>query len=388
MMNPLPIVTTMLLAAQAPIEPVPDTTAPAPATGEQAPDLLTEPEAAPAPQLYTPLELDGTSTPAPAPPPPPPAPAPTSALPPPKAPRLLVMDIVDQGGAKEMIGAISEAVNAQAIGSHMGEVVTTAQLKVALDASALQAMAGCMSEICMADIAKTVEAERVLGGTVNRVGKDLLITLLLVDPKTGNRIDQKQRKVPMSQDMYFYATKQLTSLLLTGRAVDPLVPVAISASEEGATIVLDGREVGQAPATVKVDPGSHEIRVSKDGFVLWKTTAQVDDATPLSVHADLIATRFPIWPFALSSGVIAVGTAGVATYFALGSMNAYSGFLGDPADSYTGAAQPDSAFLSDKRQQTIERAVWADIFWGTTAVFGVVALGLGAWELASVALSE
>jgi hypothetical protein len=385
MMNTLPLLTTFLLASQVPAEPVPVNAEPASA---DAP-LLTEPEASPAPQLYTPLELDGSSpAPAPVAPPPPIKPEPAKAMPSPTKPRLLVMDIVAQSGGTDVVSAISEAVNAQAIASYAGEVVTTAQIKVALDASSLQAMAGCMSETCMADIAATVEAARVLGGSVNEVGDDLLITLILVDPSNGQRIDQRQRKVPKSADMYFYATKQLTSLLLTGRAVDPLVPVAITSSEAESKIVLDGKEVGTAPMTLKLDPGDHDVRIVKDGFVLWKTTAKVEDATPLSLHADLIATSFPLWPFALSSGVVSLAAAGGATYFALGSLNAYNGFLGDPSDSYTGAPTPDSASLADKRQATMERAIWADIFWGTSAVFGVVALGLGTWELAAAAFSE
>jgi hypothetical protein len=375
-----------LLTSQVPAEPA------APPASD-APGLLVDPEASPAPTLYKPLDLEG-AVPAPAVVPvAEPAPQPTAALPPKAKPRLLVMDIVDQGVGPEIAASISEATSAQAIASYAGEVVTTSQIKVALEATALQAMTGCMTEKCMADIAATVEADRVLGGSVNKVGDDYLITLILVDPATGDRIEQRQRKVPATKDMYFYATKQLASLILTGRAVDPLVPVAITANQEGAVIVLDGKVVGEAPQTLKLDPGDHEIRMTKDGFVSWRTTAKVEDATPLSVHADLIATRFPIWPFALTTGVVStIGFAG-ASYFWLGSQDAYDGsvtalFGGSAEDSYLGKAGADSAFLNDKKQLVRERALWGDILGVTAATFAAATLVLGTWELAAWAFAE
>jgi len=379
---------TALLAAQVPAQPVPVTVEPVSAT---EPGVLTDPAASPPPTLYKPLDLDG-SMPAPA-VAPAPAPKPASVLPPKAKPRLLVMDIVDQGVGADIASSISEATSAQAIASYAGEVVTTSQIKVALDAAALQAMTGCMTEKCMADIAETVEADRVLGGSVNKVGDDYLITLILVDPATGDRIEQRQRKVPATKDMYFYATKQLASLILTGRAVDPLVPVAITSNQEGAVIVLDGKVVGEAPQTLKLDPGDHEIRLTKDGFINWRTTAKVEDATPLAVHAQLIATRFPIWPFALTTGVVStIGFAG-AGYFWLGSQDAYDGsvtalFGGSADDSYLGKPGADSAFLNDKKQLVRERALWGDILGVTAATFAAATLVLGTWELAAWAFAE
>lgn len=380
---------TVFFAAQAPAEPIPEAES---SDATKAPDLLTEPEASPAPELYKPLDLTG------APPPMQPAKQPPKVetrLPPKEQPRLLVMDIVDQGAGPEITSSISEATGAQAIASYAGEVVTTSQIKVALDAAALQAMSGCMTEKCMADIAETVEADRVLGGSVNKVGDDFLITLMLVDPKTGDRIEQRQRKVPDDKDLYFYATKQLTSLLLTGRAVDPLVPVAITASQPGAVLMVDGKVVGEVPQTLRLDPGDHEIRVEKDGFVNWRTTAKVEDATPLSLHADLTATRFPIWPFALSTGVVSAIAYAGAGYFWLGAQDAYDGSVtglltGSNEDSYTGKppTQADSAFLAEKRQQVQTRALTGDIIGVVATTFLLATVVLSAWEVAAWALSE
>lgn len=378
--------------ADAPVS-APSTTEPSttePSTTEPvAPDLLLEPAASPAPKLYTPAELEApavtTTT-------PPAGPAPKAQPKPPGAPkpRLLVLDLVDQGAGQLVTGGLSQAMQGQSVQSYAGEVVTTAQLKVALDAAGLQALTGCMSETCMTDLAGTVEAERTLGGSVARAGDDFILTLLLVDTQTGARVKQEQRKVPSHEDLSYYAIKQLTSLILTGKSTDPLVPVAIGASEEGSVVIIDGKHVGTTPVTTQLDPGRHEIRVEKDGFVTWKTVADVQEATPLELHATLVDPGFPLWPFALSTGAISVASLAGGVWFGVSAQNAYDGSLplGDPAQSYLGHPSPDTAFLQDKKQTIRERAAWADALYVVAATFGVVTVGLFAWELGSAAMAS
>ncbi len=394
-----------LLSAQAPAEPpalvplpAPAETAPAPAgaattsavehEGAAAPELLTEPAVSPAPELFTPQEL---------------TPLPTSMAPaePEKGtnaqpnaaaakPRLLVLDLVDQGAGPLVVGGLSQAMQAQAVQSYPGDVVTTAQLRVALDAAGLQALSGCMSEACMTNLAGTVEAERALGGSLGKAGDDYVITLLLVDSKTGARVRQEQRKVPAHQDLSYYAVKELTALVLTGKSASPLVPVVISASEPGALVIVDGQQVGAAPVTTQLDPGRHEVRVEKDGFVTWKTVADVQEATPLELHAALTDPGFPLWPFAVSAGVVSLAAVAGGAWFGVAAQNSYDGSLplGKPADSYLGRPNPDTAFLLDKKQSVREQALWADVLYGTGAVLGVAALGLFTWELGAAAMSE
>lgn len=397
------LLTLTLLGTQAsagapPLEPLPasdasasEAPAAAPATTDaRAPSsdegkaLLLEAEEAPAPELTVPAPL-----------PPPaeatPSDAPPAAAPePPKKPRLLVLDLVDQGAGLVVTGGLGQAMQAQAVQSYPGDEITTAQLKVALDAAGLQALAGCMSEQCMTSLAGTVEAERALGGSVAKAGDDYVITLVLVDPSTGNRVAQEQRKVPTHEDLAYYAVKQLTSLVLTGKSAESLVPVAITASEPGAVVIVDGKHVGAAPVTTQLDPGRHEVRVEKDGFVTWKTTTEVQEATPVELHAELLSPGFPIWPFAVSAGVVSVAALAGGVWFGVSAQNAYDGSLplGDPADSYWGKPDASTAYLADKRLTVRERAVWADVLYGTAATFGAIAIGLFAWELGAAAMSE
>jgi hypothetical protein len=254
--------------------------------------------------------LTPTTTPAEAPP------AKASLLPPKTRPRLLVIDIADKGAGPEITAAVNQALQQQAILSHQGEAVTATQIKLLLDAQATQQLLGCDSEACMVGVGTLVEADLIMGGNVARVGDDVVITVLTVDPTDGRRVKQEQRKTPLNKDLYYYAARQLSSLVLTGKAADPRVPVIVQVMAGGAaaegTIIIDGKDVGLASSKqIELDPGAHEIMVKRPGFTTWRTLLDVVEGAPQQVTATLIAERIELWPVAIATGAAAVAT-GVA----------------------------------------------------------------------------
>jgi len=223
------------------------------------------------------------------------------------------MDLVDKGAGPEITGALGQAMQAQAVTSHLGETITTTQIQLLLDANSLQQLVGCDAEACMTQIGNAIEADVILGGNVAKVGEDVLVTMLTVDPKTGARIKQQQRKTPLNRDLYFYAAKQLTSLLLTGKAADPRVPVIVNVVDKGSpiegTIIVDGKDYGLGSAKqVELDPGSHELIIRRSGFADWRTLLDVQEGTPLQVTATLVSERVYLWPVAVATGVAAAAT--------------------------------------------------------------------------------
>jgi hypothetical protein len=64
--------------------------------------------------------------------------------------------------------------------------------------------------------------------------------------------------------------------------------LAIDSTPSGADIEIDGGFVGNAPSTVSVKPGSHQISVKKKGFVTWTKTLNVTGGT-VHLNAELDA---------------------------------------------------------------------------------------------------
>ncbi len=230
-----------------------------------------------------------------------------------------------------MAAAIDDAVQDQAVKSHAGETITAGQVRILLSAQVQQQLVGCDSERCMTDVGRLIEADRILGGSVARVGDDVLLTLATVDPADGRRVAQLQRKVPLNRDLYYYAARQLASLLLTGKASDPRVPVVVTAVDHtgGAAdvaVIVDGRQLATASShQVALEPGQHELMLKRDGFVTWKSVVDVVEATPLQVKARLVPARTSLWPAAIATGVVAVGLGTTALVLADYAVDRYAG---------------------------------------------------------------
>jgi hypothetical protein len=68
---------------------------------------------------------------------------------------------------------------------------------------------------------------------------------------------------------------------------DALSVVTFRASPDGAEISVDGKYVGDAPSTLKVQPGDHTIVIQKTGFNPWQRTLTVASGATLTVNATL-----------------------------------------------------------------------------------------------------
>jgi hypothetical protein len=68
---------------------------------------------------------------------------------------------------------------------------------------------------------------------------------------------------------------------------DALSVVTFRASPDGAEISVDGKYVGDAPSTLKVQPGDHTIVIQKTGFSPWQRTLTVASGATLTVNATL-----------------------------------------------------------------------------------------------------
>ena len=152
------LLTSSVFAQGAEGTPAPATEAPARPSPEQVVPEVKPTGEAKAPLSETPLPAATT----------PPATPPVAPAAKPK-PRLMVLNLVDKGVGAALAKTLSDVVAGQALRSYRGEVVTTQQVKLALDASALQQLAGCDDDKCFLDIAEAAQASRVIGGSVSKV---------------------------------------------------------------------------------------------------------------------------------------------------------------------------------------------------------------------------
>ena len=66
-----------------------------------------------------------------------------------------------------------------------------------------------------------------------------------------------------------------------------LAAVTVNSSVAGAAVEVDGVVVGTAPGTIRVRPGTHEVRVTKEGYATWEKTVAMADGQVLEIALEL-----------------------------------------------------------------------------------------------------
>ena len=64
--------------------------------------------------------------------------------------------------------------------------------------------------------------------------------------------------------------------------------LVVRTSVSGAEVIVDGRNLGPAPASVRVDAGKHPVVVSAPGWSRWTKTAEVGPTGRVELVAELV----------------------------------------------------------------------------------------------------
>lgn len=188
-----------------------------------------------------------------------------------------VLDLKTEGDVQALANALA-TVMATDISARDGlRAVSRNELKSLLAHNADASLLGCDSANCASDIAKLVDAQLVVSGTLGQVpvaeaggGRPLVLTLSLIEPSGPAivaRADVTWRGAP---EEIVGAVRPLLDRLFDGPAAAQYTGGLELFAPAGATVVVDGKEVGTAPLSAPVKDlgiGVHVVQVSAPGYV-------------------------------------------------------------------------------------------------------------------------
>jgi hypothetical protein len=147
------------------------------------------------------------------------------------------------------------------------------------------------SPACMAQAGKSMGATKLIFGNVKRAGTDYQVTLKLldvnrsaVDASTADTIARRK-----AEPTVFRSLAPVWIAKLTGKSTGVNGSLQIRANVAGATVSLDGANVGatgpQPLAIPDVSPGHHEVSVEKSGYTTTtqEFTLAAGQSLPLSL---------------------------------------------------------------------------------------------------------
>jgi hypothetical protein len=256
------------------------------------------------------------------------APASTPASTPPAGGPLTVavLDLKANDDVAGIARALTTLVTSE-VGSRAGfKAVSRNELKALLAHQADQRLLGCNEPQCIADIGKLVQANRVIAGSVEKAeGGAVVFAITLVDPEGPVILDRTAYTWRSEIDDMVDLARPAVDRLLYGKQAESFVGNLDILAPAGASVVVDDRELGQAPLQPVrgLGIGVHRVEVRKPGFLPWGTDVAVNQGETHVVQVDLVDetsvqpwyARWYVWGSALA-GVVLVGgtTAGIVTY--------------------------------------------------------------------------
>ena len=230
------------------------------------------------------------------------------------------------------------------------DVIAKGDIQAMLGMERMKSLLGCNESSCASEIGGALGVDMMLTGSVGKLGRELVVTLLLVDAQAFKVKARKQRRLPANEELYARAIEQTVLEIVGLRLSDAqwkgytayralakdtafeaenidgwlagpadrnddwlayfayrgetlkaktttlgfdawytdikLGRAEITSTPEGATVTIDGQELGPTPWVAKgLTAGHHEVRVSLDGYFPVKRRVKITDGetTPLTV---------------------------------------------------------------------------------------------------------
>ena len=255
--------------------------------------------------------------PAPAPPTPGIAPRPAGKL------RLAILDFTLAGSAHpDLARVLADGAAKGAEGGENLQIVTQGEVAAVLGLDRLRQLLGCSDDQrCLSETAGALDADRLLSGSLTILERTALVTVRLIDAPRGRTLTRATTTLlDATEKELVDAARRLAFEVVTGRRLDTSGVLRLRVDRAGATVTLDGKELGRSPlaSAPRVLEGPHTVVVQKDGYVRWSSTVSVPPGGEVPVDAQLVPIRLlgeqarsRLWSWAwTSTGVAALGLAG------------------------------------------------------------------------------
>ncbi|MFZ9888791.1 MAG: hypothetical protein ACO3JL_14930, partial [Myxococcota bacterium] len=160
------------------------------------------------------------------------------------SPLIAVLDLRASDGASGLASALATVITAELNARDDVRAVSRSEIQAILAHKADQALLGCESVKCAADLGKLVEADLVIVGSIEQVAQAYVFSLSLVDPvvpEVKERVEATWRSGP---DEIVILARPYVDRLLGGANAGSYVGALDVLAPDGATVFVDGKEVG------------------------------------------------------------------------------------------------------------------------------------------------
>ena len=188
------------------------------------------------------------------------------------------------------------------------DVMDPAKVEASLGRDGTLALVRCGDDAkCLAEKARKLDVERIVGGWLRRKGETYRVALVQADAKSGERLGGMEREIPVASRRLQKDVAAAAPALLAGEK-DATGVLRVVTDAQGVTVSIDDEDAGTTPVARVVKPGRHKVKVARAGY---------QDAAPIwvEVQANTIVEHRPrLYPIPARDRPNASATEGSGTH--------------------------------------------------------------------------
>jgi hypothetical protein len=196
---------------------------------------------------------------------------------------------VDEGLAL----AMSDVVHGETLSDKTRVVFGRTDLQRVLEFESEKQALGCQADSCLAELASAMDADRIITGSIDKVGSSYFVVIAEIDAKKVEPVGRVQRTLPLDEDKLIIGIQEMTRELLRSGAARPRVaatkPAASTAT--AAPVVAEtvkdvdastAAEADEDPSTgsIEITSDPEGLEVFRDGILVGTTPFRFDDLAP------------------------------------------------------------------------------------------------------------
>jgi TolB-like protein len=213
--------------------------------------------------------------------------------------RIAILDFTNTGGlSKQETITLGNRLRSMLVKTNAFVVLERGQMDDILGEQGFQ-QTGCTTTECAVEMGRLLNVQKMISGTIGKLGKTYTIDLSLIDVQTAE-IEKSffrdfKGEIDGLLDLMQVIANQIAAIV--GGAGLPevkdegkIVSLEITSDPEGAMIFINDKQVGRTPFESKAKEGlSVTIRLEKNNYTPWEKTIKISDDE--EIEAELVYTE-------------------------------------------------------------------------------------------------
>jgi|GEM_PF-1451644 len=237
-----------------------------------------------------------------------------------------VMDFTTAGIDAEISQSLATVLSSEIRKIEGASVISKEDIRAMIDLEAQKSALGCADESCLAELGDALGVERLVVGSVGKVGSTYVVGLRLINT-TDSSVENRVTESFDGQESQLIPAVVYASRKLLGIIDNTAGNMLVSSAQTGAEVFVDGKRIGELPLAPlqNLKPGRHEVRVRLDHYHDYRGEVYVKPGGTLNLWVELERTPdrwYESWVFWSVSSAVVVGTVAV-----VGAIGGTAGFL-------------------------------------------------------------